>query len=169
MTDLRVGCGYDVHPFKKGRKLFLGGISIPYKLGLSGHSDADVLIHSMCDAILGALSMGDIGMMFPNTDAKYKNIRSTTFLDKIRALLKKRGTKILNIDSVVLAEKPRIAPYAEIMKRSVAKRLGISKDTVSIKATTSEGLGFIGRGEGIACFSTVLIVRNKRNKKREAL
>ena len=161
MNNLRIGLGYDVHPFAKGRKLVLGGVRIPSRMGLSGHSDADVLIHAICDAILGAIGKGDIGKLFPNTDKKYKNAPSTDFLEHIGQILSKTRSKIINIDSMVLAEKPMIAPYSLKMRKTIAKCLKIGADRVSIKATTNEGIGFVGRGEGIACFSTVLII--KRN------
>lgn len=160
MQGLRIGNGYDVHPFKEGRKLFLGGVEIPCKKGLGGHSDADALIHSICDAILGALCLGDIGKFFPDSDIQYKNAKSIIFLESVRKLLDKENSKILNLDSIVIAEKPKIAPYANDMREIISRNLGIGKNVVNIKATTSEGLGFIGRGEGIACFSTVLIIKD---------
>jgi len=161
MENLRIGNGYDVHKFAKGRKLYLGGVDIPYDTGLSGYSDADVVIHSICDSILGALSLPDIGVFFPNTDPKYKNVRSTIFLSKICDILKEHKAEIINIDCTILAEKPKIAPFSERMKETIASGLNIKKGQIGIKATTNEGLGFIGRGEGIACFASALILVEK--------
>ena len=161
MTESRIGNGFDVHPLRAGRKLFLGGVEIPFEKGLAGHSDADALIHSICDAILGALSLGDIGKFFPDTDMQYKDARSTIFLDKIYGILEKEGARILNIDATVIAERPKISPHSEKMRAVIAKHLKIEKSSINIKATTSEGLGFTGRGEGIACFSSVLISKEE--------
>lgn len=161
---MRVGIGYDVHRFGKGRKLFLGGVAIPYKLGLEGHSDADVLLHAICDALLGALGKGDIGEHFPNTDPRYKNISSLKLLKHVNGLVGKRGFQINNVDTVILAQEPNLKAYKEKMRRTISAELAIDEDFVNIKATTNEGLGFIGRGEGIAAYATVLLTK-KRGKK----
>lgn len=155
--DIRVGNGYDAHRLTAGRKLFLGGVEIPYEKGLMGHSDADVLIHSICDAILGALNRGDIGRLFPDNDPSFKDVRSTTFLDNVAGMLEGENFRILSIDNTVIAQEPKIAPFVDKMRRVLSKHLKVDEDTVSIKATTQEGMGFAGRKEGIACLSTVLI------------
>ena len=155
--NLRTGFGYDVHRLKKGRKLVLGGVAIPYKLGLLGHSDADVILHSISDAILGALGLEDIGVQFPNTSPKYKDISSLILLKKVCQMAEKMKAKIVNIDSVVLAQNPKITPYRKQMISNISKVTGIKN--VNIKATTNEGIGLIGKNEGIACMSTVLITR----------
>jgi 2-C-methyl-D-erythritol 2,4-cyclodiphosphate synthase len=157
--DFRIGNGFDVHPFKRGRKLFLGGVQIKYPVGLEGHSDADVLTHAVCDSLLGAMGEGDIGKLFPNTDMKYRNKPSKYFLEAICGIVQKKKWKIINIDCTVLAEKPKISSYAPLMKKIISKSLGISPDRVNIKATTCEKLGFIGRQEGIACLASALIVK----------
>lgn len=159
--ELRIGNGFDVHPFKKGRPLYLGGVKIPYRMGLAGYSDADALIHSICDAILGAFGKGDIGKMFPNTDKRYKDARSTLFLKKMNEIVKRSRSRISNLDCIVVAEEPKISPYAGRMIAQISKYLGVQRDRINIKATTSEGLGFTGRKEGIACISTVLVVKNR--------
>jgi 2-C-methyl-D-erythritol 2,4-cyclodiphosphate synthase len=152
---MRVGIGYDVHPLMKGRKLILGGVEVSFEKGLSGHSDADVLLHAICDASLGAAGEGDIGCHFPDTDPQYKNISSLTLLQKVSEIITKKRMLVNNIDATVVAEKPRLFPYINAMKEKIAASLGIKKETVNIKATTAEGLGFIGKGEGVAAYAVV--------------
>ncbi|MBL7081228.1 MAG: 2-C-methyl-D-erythritol 2,4-cyclodiphosphate synthase [Candidatus Omnitrophica bacterium] len=153
----RVGIGYDIHRLVKGRKLFLGGIEIAHPLGLAGHSDADVLVHAIADALLGGAGLGDIGKMFPDDDAQYKDMRSTKLLKAVCTVLKKKRFKIINIDSVLIAQKPRIAQMRLKMESNIAKILNISPSCVSIKATTNEGLGLIGRAQAIAAWAVVLL------------
>ncbi len=155
----KVGIGYDVHRFVKGRKLFLGGVEVPYELGLEGHSDADVLLHAICDAILGALGKGDIGEHFPTADSKYKDISSLQLLNKVFELVSKEGYKINNLDAVVIAQEPHLKNYKQRMKSLIAKEIRADESSVNIKATTNEGLGFIGRKEGMAAYATVLLVK----------
>lgn len=148
-----VGLGYDVHRFKKSRKLFLGGVKISDTNGLDGHSDADVLIHALMDALLGAAGENDIGHFFPNTDDKYKNISSVELLKEVVSVLKKKKFKIVNTDMTIIAEKPKIYPYIYQMKEILSKTMKIPKARIAIKATTNEKMGFIGRGEGIAAMA----------------
>lgn len=157
MTMLRVGFGYDVHKLVKGRKLILGGVQIPHSKGLLGHSDADVLLHSICDAILGALAEEDIGKHFPDTDKKYKGIASLKLLSEVSEILKQKKAKLVNIDTTVVAEKPKLSGYTDKMRNNISKTLKISTDKISVKATTQNSLGPIGQGEGIASFAIVLI------------
>jgi 2-C-methyl-D-erythritol 2,4-cyclodiphosphate synthase len=157
---LRVGIGYDAHRFEQGRKLILGGVHIPFETGLAGHSDADVLIHAIIDALLGAASMGDIGSVFPDTQDEYKNISSTILLNRVWQMLSRKGYVIKNIDSVIIAQKPRLAPYIEDMRLAIADILELDNDAVSVKATTTEGLGFEGRKEGISAQAICLLERN---------
>jgi len=154
---MRIGQGIDVHPFVTGRSLFLGGVEIPYDKGLAGHSDADVVIHAVCDAILGAAGMGDIGGHFPDTDPAYRNIYSLKLLEETWKIVHKHYRAVINVDITIMAEAPKIAPYAEKMKAAIAGALCIFPDQVNIKATTTEGLGFVGRKEGIAAMCVVLI------------
>lgn len=147
---MRVGLGYDVHRLVEGRKLIMGGVEIPYEKGLLGHSDADVLLHAIMDSLLGAAALGDIGKHFPDTDPAYKGISSILLLEKVGELLKKNSYRVGNIDAIIIAQRPKMAPYREQMQENVAKALGIEKNQVSIKATTEEGLGFTGTGEGIS-------------------
>jgi len=156
---MRVGHGYDVHPLVSGRDLILGGVKIPHDKGLHGHSDADVLIHAICDACLGAAGLGDIGRHFPDTDAQYKNIDSRKLLRQVKDELTKLGWKIANVDSTIVAQAPRVAPHLPQMIRNVSADLGIAVDNVNIKATTTEKLGFAGREEGIAAHAVVLLER----------
>ena len=153
----RIGLGYDIHRLVKNRKLFIGGVLIPSIYGLDGHSDADVLIHSICDSILGALGMGDIGTHFSNKDPKYKNKKSTYFMNKVVRMMRQEGYRIVNIDSTLICEKPKLSRYRKKITTSLEKKLKIPKGCISIKATTSEGLGAIGEGMGIACKTIVLI------------
>jgi len=157
----RIGIGYDVHRFTPGRKLFLGGVEIPYSLGLDGHSDADVILHAICDAILGAMGKGDIGEHFPNSDVRYKDISSLKLLAQVCTLMKKSGYTVGNVDVMVLAEEPHLAKYKPQMKACIAKELGVKDTAVNIKATTNEGMGFIGRKEGIAAQAVVLLKKRR--------
>jgi 2-C-methyl-D-erythritol 2,4-cyclodiphosphate synthase len=154
---MRIGIGYDVHRLVEERRLFLGGIEIPFHKGLLGHSDGDVLIHAICDAILGALSEGDIGVHFPDNDESIKGIESVKILAYVRELTKKKGYRIANIDSVIITEEPKISPYREKIKTRLAEVLEIEIASVSIKGKTSEGLGFTGRKEGIAAHAVALL------------
>lgn len=156
-----VGFGYDVHKFKKSRKLFLGGVKISDTNGLDGHSDADVLIHALMDALLGAAGQNDIGHFFPNTDEKYKNISSLELLKIVVKTLKQKKFKIINTDITVVAEKPKIYPYIEQMKEILSKTLNIKKQFIAIKATTNEKMGFIGRGEGICSMAVASLKKTK--------
>jgi 2-C-methyl-D-erythritol 2,4-cyclodiphosphate synthase len=154
---MRIGHGYDVHPLVTGRDLTLGGVKIPHDKGLQGHSDADVLIHAICDACLGAAGLGDIGRHFPDTDPQYKNIDSRKLLCKVKEAIAERGWKIANVDSTIVAQAPRVAPYLAQMIANVSADLGIPAENVNIKATTTEKLGFAGREEGIAAHAVVLL------------
>ena len=154
---MRVGMGYDVHRLTEDRDLILGGVKIPYEKGLLGHSDADVLLHAIMDALLGAAALGDIGKHFPDSDEAYKGISSIRLLEKVGELLEEHFYFIGNIDATVIAQRPKLAPYREKMRENVAKALGISVDQVSIKATTEEGLGFTGTGEGISAQAIALL------------
>ena len=154
---MRVGMGYDVHRLVEDRKLILGGVEIPYEKGLLGHSDADVLLHAIMDALLGAAALGDIGKHFPDSDEAYKGISSIRLLEKVGELLEEHFYFIGNVDATVIAQRPKLAPYREEMRENVAKALGISVDQVSIKATTEEGLGFTGTGEGISAQAIALL------------
>jgi 2-C-methyl-D-erythritol 2,4-cyclodiphosphate synthase len=154
---MRIGHGYDVHPLVAGRDLVLGGVKIPHSKGLHGHSDADVLIHAICDACLGAAGLGDIGRHFPDTDAQYKNIDSRKLLRKVKDAIAERGWKIANIDSTIVAQAPRVGPYLAPMIANVSADLGIPAENINIKATTTEKLGFAGREEGIAAHAVVLL------------
>lgn len=154
---MRIGFGYDVHRFADGRDLWLGGIKIPHHKGLDGHSDADVLIHAICDALFGAAALGDIGKHFPDSDASYKGIDSKILLTKTAELISKAGYQIENIDSTIAAQAPKIAPYIETMRTTLATLLYIKPGQVSVKATTTEKLGFEGREEGISAYAIVLI------------
>ena len=157
----RIGNGYDIHRLVEGRNLIIGGIKLqhPDNLGLDGHSDADILIHSIMDALLGALSLGDIGKYFPPSDAKWKNADSLLLLSKVISLIRAEGWEINNIDSVIIAERPKIKPYVDLMKKNISKTLKIDTSLIGIKATTNEKLGPEGREEGISCHAVVLIER----------
>lgn len=154
---MRVGIGYDVHKFCHNRKLIIGGVDIPYEKGLLGHSDADVLIHAIIDSILGAIAKGDIGSLFPDTDNSYKDIDSMFLLKKVKDIIKENGYKISNIDSIIIAQEPKMYSYINQMRSNIAKALEIDIDLVSIKATTTEKLGFEGRKEGISSQAITLI------------
>ncbi len=157
---MRVGHGYDVHPLISGRDLILGGVKIPHPKGLQGHSDADVLIHAVCDACLGAAGLGDIGRHFPDTDPQYKNIDSRKLLRKVTEALTQRGWKVANVDSTLIAQAPRLSMHLPQMIQNIAADLGVSHDSINIKATTTEKLGFTGREEGIAAYAVVLLETN---------
>lgn len=154
---MRVGMGYDVHKLTKDRDLILGGVTIPWEKGLLGHSDADVLIHAIMDALLGAAALGDIGKHFPDTDPAYKGISSVKLLSHVMELLKSNGFSVGNVDAVIIAQKPKMAPHIPQMKRNLAEAMGIPENRVNIKATTEEGLGFTGREEGIASQAVCLL------------
>lgn len=154
---MRVGLGYDVHNLTEGRSLILGGVEIDYTLGLLGHSDADVLLHAVMDALLGAAAAGDIGKHFPDTSDKYKGISSIELLKEVNKIIQDKGYNIINIDSVIAAQKPKLAPYIDNMRKNIAVALDIPVDCVSVKATTEEGLGFTGRGEGISARAVCLL------------
>jgi 2-C-methyl-D-erythritol 2,4-cyclodiphosphate synthase len=155
--NCRIGQGYDVHRLVEGRKMILGGVEIPFDKGILGHSDADVLLHAICDAMLGALALGDIGKYFPDTDPQFKNVSSVQLLSKVNQLVQSKNYHVVNIDSTVVLQKPKIASYIDAMKSHIAKTLSISPDEISIKATTSEGMGFTGTGEGVAAYAIVLL------------
>ena len=152
---MRVGIGYDVHRLEYGRKLILGGVEIPYEKGLLGHSDADVLVHALMDAMLGAAALGDIGRHFPDTDEKYRGISSIKLLENVAALIAQKGYRLANADCVVVAQAPKLAPYIEKMRENIAAAAGVDTDCISVKATTTERLGFEGRGEGISAQSVI--------------
>ena len=154
---MRVGMGYDVHKLVEGRPLILGGVEIPHTLGLLGHSDADVLVHAIMDALLGAAALGDIGKHFPDTDPQYKGISSMKLLEHVRLLLEKNGYVVENIDATVIAQRPKLAPYIPEMKKNIARVLGIQEGQVNVKATTEEGLGFTGEGLGISASAVCLL------------
>jgi 2-C-methyl-D-erythritol 2,4-cyclodiphosphate synthase len=153
----RIGFGVDFHQLAEGRELWLGGVQIPHNRGSVGHSDADVLLHAICDALLGALNLGDIGEHFPNTDAAFKDIDSKILLRKTYTLVREKGWRVVNIDSSVCLEAPKIMKYAAAMRDAMATILAVSADDISIKATTTEQMGFVGRGEGLMAYATVLL------------
>lgn len=159
ISDIRVGTGYDVHRLADNRACIIGGVEIPFEKGLLGHSDADVLIHAIVDALLGASSLGDIGMLYPDNESKNKDISSRLILREVSARLAEANWSIINIDSVVICEKPKILPYVDSMKKAMSEDLSIDRDRISIKGKTTEKLGFTGRGEGIAATASVLICR----------
>ena len=154
---MRIGTGYDVHRLVQDRELILGGVKIPYEKGLLGHSDADVLLHAVMDALLGAAAMGDIGKHFPDSDPAYKGISSMALLEKVGELLAQKGFIVENIDSTIIAQAPKMRPYIEAMRENIAGALGLEKDFVSVKATTEEGMGFTGAGQGIAAQAVCLL------------
>ncbi len=157
---MRVGFGYDVHAFAPDRPLFLGGLEIPHSQGLLGHSDADVLLHAICDALIGAAALGDIGRHFPDSDPAYKGISSVLLLQRTTAMIRERGYRIVNIDTTVVLQKPRLAPFVAEMVRSIADAMDLPVDRVNVKAKTTEKLGFTGREEGIAAYAVVLLEEN---------
>ena len=154
---MRIGQGYDVHRLVEGRRLIIGGVDIPYEKGLLGHSDADVLLHAVMDAVLGAAALGDIGQHFPDSDERYKGISSIALLKEVGKILQENGYMIENIDSTVIAQRPKLLPYRPQMAENIAAALGIEKEQVSVKATTEEGLGFTGTGEGISAQAIALL------------
>ena len=157
MTNLRIGHGYDVHRLVEGRKLILGGVDIPWEKGLLGHSDADVLVHAVMDALTGAARLGDIGKLFPDTDPAYAGISSLKLLSEVGRLLGKKGFAVVNIDATLLAQAPKVGPYKQRMAENIAAALGIGPERVNVKATTEEGLGFTGDGSGMAAHAVVLL------------
>lgn len=159
MTKLRVGHGYDVHRLTEGRALILGGVTVPFDRGLLGHSDADVLTHAVMDALLGAAALGDIGQLFPDSDAAYAGADSIALLRRVTALLREHGWQVGNVDATMVAQAPRLAPYVPEMRRRLAEAMGLDVDCVSVKATTEERLGFTGSGEGMAAHAVALIER----------
>jgi len=156
---MRVGHGFDVHAFAEGRKLIIGGVDIPHSLGLAGHSDADVLLHAICDALLGAAALGDIGRHFPDSDARYKGIDSRELLRETARLIGEKGWRVSNLDATIIAQAPKMAPHIPAMAEHIAADLGVEVGCVNVKATTTERLGFTGRGEGIAAEAVCLLER----------
>jgi len=156
-TRLRIGQGYDAHRFQEGSGVVLGGVKIDYDKGMAAHSDGDVVLHALCDALLGAAALGDIGKHFPDSDAAFKGIDSRVLLRSVQSLLNDRHFTIINVDITVIAQAPRLSPYIEVMRKTVAEDLVVSVDCINIKATTTEGMGFEGRGEGIAVHTIALI------------
>lgn len=154
---IRIGHGFDVHQLVEGRKCIIGGVDIPHEKGLKGHSDADVLLHAICDALLGALALGDIGNHFPDTDPRFKGVDSRELLRHVAALIKEKGYGVVNVDATVIAEEPKLAKHIATMCANIAADLGVATDCVNVKATTSERLGFTGRGEGIAAEAVCLV------------
>ncbi len=155
---MRTGIGMDAHRFERGRKLFLGGVEIPHEKGLGGHSDADVLLHALMDALLGACGAGDIGEMFPDGDPAYRGASSLTLLGEVVDVVRGRGYHLVNVDAVVVCEEPKVAPYRDAMRERIAGCLGVDTAEISVKGTTTEGMGFTGRGEGVAAMAVVTIV-----------
>lgn len=162
-TPYRTGIGFDVHAFAENRKLIIGGVEIPFEKGLEGHSDADVLLHAICDALLGSIAAGDIGLHFPDTDPKYKNASSLELLKAVNKLVLRVGYSVGNIDSVITAQRPKISGYILQMRKKIADILHTDFENISIKATTTEKLGFVGREEGISAFASVLLIKNTTN------
>ena len=160
MTKLRVGYGYDVHRLVEGRALILGGVTVPFDRGLLGHSDADVLTHAVMDALLGAAALGDIGKLFPDSDAAYAGADSIVLLERVTALLREHGWQVGNVDATVVAQTPKLAPYIPEMRRRLAEAMGLDVDCVSVKATTEEHLGFTGSGEGMAAHAVALVEKS---------
>lgn len=154
---MRIGHGFDVHRLVEGRPLIVGGVTIPHELGLLGHSDADVLLHAICDALLGAAALGDIGRHFPDTDPRYRGADSRVLLREVHRLIGERGYRVVNVDATLIAQAPRMAPHIETMRRHIAADLAVEVDAVNVKATTTEKLGFTGRGEGIAAEAVCLL------------
>ncbi|MCC6550447.1 MAG: 2-C-methyl-D-erythritol 2,4-cyclodiphosphate synthase [Ignavibacteriaceae bacterium] len=154
---MRIGNGFDIHRLAAGRKLFLGGVEIPSEFGLDGHSDADALLHALCDSLLGALALGDIGLHFPNTDERYRGIDSKKLLNQVYSLVKEKGYRLVNADIMVICERPKLLPYIQQMRETIAGLLECGTDRISVKATTNEKLGSLGRGEGIAVYAVSLL------------
>ncbi len=166
---MRIGFGYDIHRLIKGRRLIIGGVEIPFPKGLLGHSDADVLLHAICDGLLGAIAEGDIGKHFPNTDKRYKDISSLKLLARVSDMMKDKGYAIGNIDSTIIAQKPRLAEYIPDMIKNIAATLGCNPSLINVKATTSEGLGFTGTGKGMAAYASVLLEKVKLKTQKSKL
>ncbi|HXX65404.1 MAG TPA: 2-C-methyl-D-erythritol 2,4-cyclodiphosphate synthase [Bacteroidota bacterium] len=161
-SQQRIGFGYDVHRLVEGRRLVLGGVDIPYPMGLEGHSDADVLLHAVADALLGAAALGDIGKHFPNTDPRYQGISSLILLRHVAELLTQRRCTVVNVDATVVLEAPKIAPYVDLMRQNIADSLAISIEQISVKATTHEGLGFVGTHQGASAHAVALLTMHER-------
>jgi len=161
---MRIGHGFDVHRLVSGRKLILGGVEIPFELGLLGHSDADVLCHAVSDALLGALALGDIGVHFPDSDPRWQDADSLLLLGQVAALVRGRGYQVANLDATLILQRPKVAPYVARMRENIARGLGVAAEAVSVKATTSEGMGFEGRGEGASCHAVVLLAPTGKEK-----
>ena len=161
MTNLRIGHGYDVHRLTQGRRLILGGVDIPWEKGLLGHSDADVLVHAVMDALTGAARLGDIGKLFPNTDPRYAGISSLKLLSEVGRLLGEKGFAVVNIDATLLAQAPKVGPYRREMERNMAAALGVEPERINVKATTEEGLGFTGDGSGMAAHAVALLEKTE--------
>ena len=161
---MRIGHGFDVHRLVSGRKLILGGVEIPFELGLLGHSDADVLCHAVSDALLGALALGDIGVHFPDSDPRWQDADSLLLLGQVAALVRERGYQVANLDATLILQRPKVAPYVARMRENIARALGVAAEAVSVKATTSEGMGYEGRGEGASCHAVVLLVPSGKEK-----
>jgi 2-C-methyl-D-erythritol 2,4-cyclodiphosphate synthase len=159
--EFRTGIGFDVHAFAEGRKLIIGGIEIPFEKGLAGHSDADVLLHAICDALLGSLSLGDIGRHFPETDSKFKDANSSNLLSKVYRVVKSEGYQLGNLDVTLILQRPKVSPYIEKMREKIASVLNADIDKISIKTSTTEKLGFTGREEGVAAIASVLVTKVK--------
>ena len=160
-SPYRIGIGFDVHAFADSRKLIIGGVDIPFEKGLAGHSDADVLLHAISDALLGSISAGDIGQHFPDTDPKYKNANSLTLLKYAYELIQRKGYSLGDIDAVITAQRPKLATHIPLMRKNISDVLQTEIENISIKATTTEKLGFVGREEGLSAFASVLIIKNK--------
>ncbi len=158
---IRLGIGYDIHRLKKGRSLILGGVSIPYEYGLEGHSDADVLTHAIIDAIIGALGKGDIGLHFPDTDPRFKDVRSLDLLKEVALWMKKEGFILNNLDSIIVCQKPKLMPYIPEMRRNISEAIGADEGRINIKAKTKEGLESVGKGEAIESYATVTLIKEK--------
>ena len=157
MYEFRVGHGYDVHRLTEDRKLILGGVEVPYSLGLLGHSDADVLVHAIMDALLGACGLGDIGRHFPDSSEEFRGISSLVLLSRVKSIIESEGCSVVNVDATLVLQRPKVAPYIDEMKSNIATTLGIQSDRINVKATTEEHLGFTGRGEGISAHAVAMI------------
>jgi len=165
---MRVGVGYDVHPLVSGRRLILGGVDIPFEKGLDGHSDADVLVHAIIDALLGATGLGDIGVHFPSSDPRYKDISSVSLLRQVVSRMRAEGWLVCNVDASIVAERPRLTPFISEMRRIIGEALGIDVDLVGVKSTTSKGLGFLGKGEGIAVHAVAMVEKAGEGRRAPA-
>ncbi len=162
MTNLRVGHGYDVHRLAPGRRLIIGGVDIPWEMGLDGHSDADVLLHAVMDALLGAAALGDIGALFPDQDDAFLNISSVTLLERVAQVMAEKGWQVVNVDATLIAQRPKVGPYRDAMRQNIAKALGVDVSQISVKATTEEHLGFTGDGSGMAAHAVALIEKSEQ-------